>query len=784
MCVLWLFVAKSVLVMVPAFLLIYFASGFSALLYQVIWQRMLAIFSGADVFAATTIVASFMAGLGFGSFAGGVLADRIGVRRQIALFALAECLTGVLGLLSKWWCYDVLYVRFGAIAGSPALLAALLFASLLIPTFLMGMTLPLLSKALTPEAHLAGRRIGSLYALNTLGAACGAFATGWYFMGRLSFPEILRVGAGINFLVAALAVFIGVIYSSKGRADGMAATAADGADPTPPVFSFRVWVLIYAVSGFVALSLEILWFRLLGVMLKSNSLTFPHLLGIYLMSLAAGLMVGARFVRVGKRPATVFIALQAGITVYAGLSIATLVLGLERWQFLHWLREYFGSYDPLDTRVVREAVERLLSGADSLTSLIRGPHPNFLSLYILVPIVLVAPPTLLMGLSFPFLQRSVQQHPDWIGRRVGWLQAANIFGSTVGAICVGGILLGTLGSMGTLRLLVAVGGIFLILYAMLAARADLKKSRTAQIFALAVVALVIWSIPSRGALWGALHGAPSGEVIHAEDGSGLSVLKHERRASGPMTLVYTNGLGQSWIPYTDDQIHSLLGIVPAMLHESPLDVAVIGLGSGDTLYSLAGREETREIVCMEIVSAELETLRMLHRRRPYAALERLFADPRIRFVFRDGRTHLNTNSKKYDIIEADALRPTSAFAGNLYSVEYFELLKSRLKPGGFAVTWGPTRRVVQSFLKVFPYVFRFGPILLGSAEPIKLDRAAIKSRMERSSTQAHYSIVGIDVKKLAMGFFEAPVQALEVDRASLDLADVNSDLLPKDEYAR
>src|SRR5262245_60753077 len=164
--------------LVPSFLLIYFASGFSALLYQVIWQRMLAIFSGADVFAATTIVSSFMAGLGTGGVCGGILADRLSLRRQIAFFALAECLTGILGLLSKWWYYDLLYTRFGYLAISPFLLAAVLFVTLLVPTFLMGLTLPLLSKALTPAVNLAGRRIGFVYAMNTMGAACGAFVTG------------------------------------------------------------------------------------------------------------------------------------------------------------------------------------------------------------------------------------------------------------------------------------------------------------------------------------------------------------------------------------------------------------------------------------------------------------------------------------------------------------------------------------------------------------------------------------------------------------------------------
>ena len=761
---------------VLSFLVIYFASGFSALLYQVIWQRILAIFSGADVFAATTIVASFMAGLGTGSLYGGFRADRLTLRGQIALFAIAECLTGVAGLLSKWWIYDVLYTRFGFLAASPLLLAVVLFTSLLVPTFLMGTTLPLLAKALTPAVASAGRRIGSIYAFNTLGAACGAFVTGWLLMGRWSFPDILRFGAFMNFAVAAWAIVLGFVWQSQ-SARVFKEDQEREPDAPPPIISFPAWMLVYALSGFLALSLEVLWFRLLGVMLKSNSLTFPHLLGIYLASLAAGILIGVQLVKFGKQPAKTFLMLQSGITIYAGLSLAVLIFGVQHWPSLDWLRKYFDAYAPLESSTVRAAAENLILGGQSLVAAIRGPHPNFLSLYVLLPVSLVVPPTLLMGMSFPFLQRAVQNSRAWIGRRVGWLQAANIFGATLGAICVGGLFLHRLGTTGTLRLLIALGGTFLIL------RFRGRWIRAG--LAAASVFVVVWSIPSRNVLWGSLHGAPAENVVSAEDASGLSVLKNERADFLATTMVYTNGLGQSWIPYTHvGNVHSLLGILPIMLHDDPKEIAVVGLGSGDTLYNLGGRQETQEIVCIEIVAAEIEALRLLHNRRPYPGLENLFNDPRIRYVFRDGRTYIGSSSKKYDIIEADALRPTSAFAGNLYSYEYFELLRNRLKPGGLVVTWAPTPRIMRTFLKVFPHVLDFDSVLIGSSEPISIDRDRIRMRLEHPFTQTYYRKIDLDVTELAMPFFERPMDRVRVDHASYNLTDLNHDLFPKDEYAR
>jgi spermidine synthase len=773
---------------VVSFLAIYFSSGFAALLYQVIWQRILAMFSGADLYATTTIVASFMGGLGAGSLFAGMLADKVSARWQIGLFALAEFLTGIFGVLSKWLYYDVLYSRFGHLAGSPFLLTTVLFTSLLVPTFLMGMTLPLLSKALTPTVELAGKRIGSLYALNTLGAASGALVTGWLLMGRLAFPQILQIGATINLAAALLTLLLGVLLWR--RLDSVPVEGDLSGDlqvQAPLAFSMPVWILIYALSGFLALSLEIVWFRLLGVMLKSTSLTFPHLLGIYLGSLALGLIAGLQLLKSGRRPAKTFLGLQSGITIYTALSIAVLVSRLDHWPVLQWLRTYLATYNPFDVGPARSAIEKWIFGAGSsgILPAIAGPQPNFLSLYVLLPLILIGPPTFMMGASFASLQRTVQDNRRWLGSRVGWLQASNIFGATLGAISVGGFFLEFLGTTGTLRLLITLGGCFLLLLTTILFQSRSKGRKIGYVVALATIGVVIWSVPSRSALWAKLHGSPSEQIISSEDGSGLSVLKNDGVNFSSTTWVYSNGLGQSWVPYTDvDSVHSLLGILPVMLHHQPTEIAVIGLGSGDTLYSLGGREETKEITCIEIVEPQLDSLKLLHRRSPYGGLESLFSDVRIRYVFTDGRRYIGSKQKKYDIIEADALRPTSAFAGNLYSYEYFLLLKSRLKPGGLAVTWGPTQRVIQAFLKVFPHVLQLSSILIGSAEPIAFDREVIKARSEHAFTEIYYAKAGMDVQQLLSPFLDGNLEDIRLDHADFDLTDFNTDLFPKDEYGR
>lgn len=758
------------------FLAIYFSSGFAALVYQVVWQRMLTFFSGADLLATTTIVASFMAGMGLGSVAGGAIADRVSVRWQIGLFAVAELLTGLFGLLSKWWYYDVLFTQFGHLASSPLALAGVLFLSLLVPTFLMGATLPLLSKALTPRVALAGRRIGLIYAINTLGAAAGALVTAWKLLGVFDFQQILQIGAALNAAIATLGLILGVfLWRNLVAVPAEPGDSGNSQNGSNGVFPAWKWMWIYSLSGIVALSLELIWFRLLGVMLKSNSFTFPHLLGIYLAGLAAGILIGTLLLEYVARPAPVFLILQSGITIYAGLSVAFLTWGLDRFAALAWLKTYLGGYNPLEISVKTMGLQSWFAWG--------GPYPNFFSLYILVPLALMVPPLLMMGMSFPFLQRAVHDDRAKLGRRVGWLQASNIAGSMLGAMLTGGILMEFFGTAATLRLLMGIGAVFVVLSIQVLFAKRSVSRRWATIGALIAVGCAISVVPSGPRLWAKLHGVEADLVIATEGGSGLSILKSESTHPSSTTWIYTNGLGQSWVPYPAISIiHSRLGAIPVLLHPRPVDIAVIGLGSGDTLFSAGGREETQRITCIEIVESGLRGLQTLQQKRPYAGLQSLLNDSRISYVFGDGRTYIGANDKKYDVIEADALRATSAFAGNLYSAEYFELIKGRLKPGGFAVTWAPTQRVLETFLKVFPHVMSFDSVMIGSLEPIPFDHDLIRSRLENSFTKAYYARAGIDLNGVILPFLAN--NTTELDKRQFGFLFLNSDLFPQDEYGR
>lgn len=284
------------------------------------------------------------------------------------------------------------------------------------------------------------------------------------------------------------------------------------------------------------------------------------------------------------------------------------------------------------------------------------------------------------------------------------------------------------------------------------------------------------TVPERSLFWARMHGANATNSIVAIDRSGVALLR--QTASGFNVLV--NGLGQSTLPFGGLQTD--LGLVPSMLHAKPERIAIIGLGSGNTAFSAGGRSDTQRIDAIEIVAPLLTTLRRAAATGSYPALDQLLRDPRVHFTFADGRRFLSKSTARYDIIEADALRPESAYAGNLYSVEYFSLLRSRLRPGGFAVTWLPTHRVRESLRAAFPHVLIWGELAIASERPITVDADAIRERLMEPYSQSYFRSTGIDAVAVINSYLLEPPEVLTPGGARPRRVDLNRDLFPRDEF--
>ncbi|MCA1963343.1 MAG: hypothetical protein LDL31_05300 [Prosthecobacter sp.] len=750
-------------------------SGLAALIYQTCWQRMLVLFAGGDVQAVTLIVAAFMLGMGCGHAAGGWLADRRSQAGCLALFALLELGIAAWAMLSPWLYHDLLCQRLAGLAEAPVTGSIVVILLLLPPTWLMGMSLPLLARAISGSLQMAPTAISQLYGMNTLGAALGAILCTWCLMPRFGIEGAVRHAAALNALCA-LGV-LPLLPLARGMPEPKATQSAEMAhDAWNRLWAmrrFRLCLGLHAASGFLAIGLELLWFRVLGVMLKSTAFTFGTLLGIYLGGLALGSLVGARLVKKGWQPLKVFLWLQAAVGLYAGLGLG-LLLALVHLPALQSFTAYLDLYEPLD---VNTSLALLLDPSLPRSSV---PDPWLLPLlHGLLPAVLIVPATFLIGMAFPFLQKAAQTDLGQLGLRTGSLQVANIVGNVAGALLVGFLLLDLAGSALTLKLMVLLStGLGLI------ALLGTARLRFNASFWLSASLAVLLLIPDADTFWARIHGSQPDQFLHVEDRTGVAGMKQVRPSPDlpGESVVFVNGIGQSWLPYGG--IHSILGALPALLHPKPERIAIIGLGSGDTAYCAAPRHMTEEVACIEIIGGQLTALRRHQAQHPNPSSGALLADKRINHHQGDGRRFLATTRQQFDIIEADALRPNSAGSGILYSEEFFQLVKKRLRPGGYAVTWVPSARVRHTFLKVFPHVLDFGVLAIGSQEPIEVSEQDLRRRLTHMEVRHHFRLAGVDVQRLLTPFTQVNFKSRLIgpDHDRTTLGEVNTDLFPRDEF--
>ncbi len=722
-------------------------SGAAALVYQVVWQRILTLHTGIGVVSVSLIVAAFMAGLGLGSQAGGALSARLSPPAALRAFAGVELAIALFALASPRLYTDGLAAWAAPLYGSTAGQALAHFAAFLPPTLLMGLSLPLLVRARVDTAADAPRTIAVLYGVNVLGASAGAILAPWVLVRHFGMEGACLLAAGANLAAAVGALAAGATPPAR-------AAAEPPPDPAPGWTPFSRWLLLYAASGFVALSLEIVWFRLIDVGVKGTAFTFGTVLSIYLLGLGAGSLHASRLAPRLARPREAFLDAQIAILVAAGGSVALLAALPPDLPVLRWFFEYWRD-DPF-----------FQLGADwSAGTLLR--------LYLLLPLSLYGLPTLLMGLSFGALQRAVQSDPESSGRKVGFLQAANIAGCTVGSLLTGLLLLEWIGSAGTLRLLVgAGGGLWLVL------RRGAGLSGRGLVARAAALLAVLALLPGTDALWERLHGvdrrlaATGGPTLVGEDSSAVSVVVPAGAASW---RVKVNGLPHSWLPY--DGIHTMLGAVPAVVHPAPRRVVVVGLGSGETAWAVACRPETESVRVYEIAASQPRLLRAASGAAPLGALRQLLGDPRVSIEAADGRRALARTDERYDLVQADAMFRTSAGSGNLYSLEFFRLCASRLARGGIVCTQKPSRRVGLTFSEALPYSIDFGNIILGSNDPIPLDPGAWRARLDRPEVAGRFP-------PEALAAIRERLAEARVARRNPDArVGLNFDLFPRDEFA-
>jgi spermidine synthase len=694
--------------------LLFFGSGFSGLVYEVTWSRMLTLVFGDTVVAVSTVLAAFMAGLALGSWLAGRTIDAR--HNTLGIYACLELGLGLsVGLVVLAWLgmqpvYVWLYRQWHTV---PILFGAwrflLGFLVLLLPTMLMGATLPVLSRACVQRQERLGWHVGLLYGSNTAGAVLGCVAAGFWLIGHLGMYQTLAIGATINLLVALLA------WALQRRLVPQPAAPVARPESGAAVRGALPWLilLVAAGSGFAALGYEVLWTRALVFFVGNSTYAFSIMLATFLCGLAVGSLLLARLADRTRRPLVLLGWLQVSIGFAALLTVPLLGLVLYRlgdtWQA--FASAYWGG--PLWLKFAK----------------------TFGVMFV---------PTLLMGCTFPLLTTLYTPEVRRVGHGVGTVYAVNTLGALAGALVAGFVCLPLLGLRQSVLLLSAVNVLLgvLVLVRQQTVRRPFRVALAAGL--LAVLVTTGWVAPSLR--FKDIAGiVEAEELFYDEDAAGI--VKVYRDANG-RKVISVNGWPVAGSAGPDDidypEIQKALGHLPMLLHAQPRRVLVIGFGAGGTSWAVS-RYDVEEIDCVELVPGVL-------RAAPYLAEvnHTILADARFRVSLNDGRHHLLVTAKTYDVITIDATDPKFAGSANLYTREFYQLGYDRLSADGLLVQWLPYHQVsnatmkviMKTFQQVFPHTslwytrFKEYAILVGSRRPLHIDLARLEQRLRDPRVQA------------------------------------------------
>ncbi len=706
---------------------LFFFSGVSSLVYQVVWARMLTVVFGTTLLATSTVLSAFMAGLALGSWVLGRHIDRC--KHPLRVFAALEAGIGLFALFFPTISAN-LGNAYGALAGLQGnfylfSLArfGLCFALLLIPTALMGGTLPVMAKFAVRRLGRVGGRVGQLYAVNTLGAVIGVLAATFGLMEGLGLQGTTQAVAAVNLLVAGAAWLWG----------GQRAVSGEEVVEKKTAYADRVlWgVLVgFALSGFAALGYEVAWMRLLMVSFSFNShYEFSIVLVAFLSGLALGGWLGSRLLTRRAELLAIFVWVQFLIGVCGALSVLA---------FAH-------------LSALVEPIQRADSWWVSRTGVF----------FTAVAIMLL--PTVAMGVIFPLVSQIYTRQLARLGRGIGDIGAVNSLGAVGGAFVTGFVLIPLLGTEWSVKVLAALNGLVGLTISLV----SLQRKRLVWGGA-AGLALLLVLVPSDVLRSIAEPEAVNRELVFYREGA-EGVITVEQQTDGFRKMAL-NGGGQVPTDYSSLQIFRLLGHLPLLLHPDPQEVLVVSLGGGIALGA-AAQYEPRRITCVELVPEVIDAARTHFGEFNHHVLENPTAW-NIELVIDDGRNFLLSSRDTYQIITGDATHPTSADSWVLYTKEFYELCRAHLSTDGIMAQWLPFhglppadyQTIVRTFQHVFPHATLWRSnnysIMVGTMQPQAIDWERLKEKM--APPRVHRSLENID-----MGNAFALLNSLVMDEEAL-----------------
>jgi spermidine synthase len=738
------------------FLGIYAASGAAALLYEITWTRVLTLVMGHTVAAASTVLAVLMGGMGVGSWLGGWFEEWLGPkprREKGAVRLRSYAALEVLVAASAWlvpavlaafvpllkWAYEdgLATMRFGAAR------AAVSIAALAVPAMAMGAMFPI-AASWSADTRLRSRHpsspmadAGAVYAVNTAGAAIGALAAGLWLIPAIGVRATTAVGGTLN-----LAAAIGALLLARAGTQDDTAGAEPRTRPsrTPPVSRpsdarpsrpVIAWVAA-GVSGFVALVYEVAWTRLLVLVVGPTTYAFAIVVASFIIGIAVGSAAGTRLVRRSSNP-----------TVWLGgtLAFTAVAASAAGW--------FAATRLPI---VIANAVA--------------NPSASFGAIFVgqaFGIVVLLLPTGFALGAAFPLALATASAAPLTLGSEVARVYVANTAGAIAGALLGGFVLLPVMGLQGTFRTAAWLGiaaavGVWL-------SAASFKRparGRAAATAALALGGVLTLLLPSwdlsllaSGAYKYAPYFTPADldaerrawSLLFYKDGASSSVAVRE--VAGMRSLVIDGKVDAS--NRGDMLTQRLLGLLPVLLHQNPQDVCIIGLGSGVTGDAALATGSVRRVDVVEVSPEVVKASAFFD-----AENGGLLKKSGVHLIVGDGRSHLRLTDRRYDVIVSEPSNPWMAGIAALFTREFFEEARGRLKPNGLICQWAHAyemapedlQSIVRTFSSVFPestmWLVGEGDLLLIGSNGSPVDPSAVERRWRLGRAPALLNDVGID----------------------------------------
>lgn len=733
-------------------LALFFFSGATSLVYEVLWTRRLSLTFGHTVLAVSTVLTVFMSGLALGSFLAGRWSDKERARlekenrsggppRFLALYGKLEIFIGIWAVLSLLLLNGVesLYLNAAQAGSGASVLYSIVFlgsfAVLLPPTTAMGATLPVFTQLLVATRQDVGSWLSRIYGWNTLGACCGAGVGGFILLPLLGLKFAVGVAALGNLAIGVVAIKkAGELKLSSAAEEE--SSDQEGGDELEQEQSSGGWFLpvAFGLSGFAAMVYQLGWTRGLVLSIGSSTYSFAIILTAFLASLGLGSLIYKRLMQ-SRTPRVMHLAyLQFGIAL-SGL-LATVLIGKL-------------------PQVMVQAIPAL-----------DYQFGKILAFDFFLCVLLMILPTLAMGLTFPLVTHLYTDKLSSLGKRLGEAYAANTLGAIIGSFLGGFVFLPQFGAQNALFGAVILNLTVGLALALVSQGSKVPALVLSAVGALALVVSPTWKATELSAGAGIYAKADNFlfEPAYYKDGLSATVTVGYNGPQAPYLKV--NGKTDASVSIQDMAHQVLLGLLPVSLHPNPKTIALVGLGSGVTTATLVATESVQEVQCSELEPAIVEVQEYF---APFT--EHVLDNPKLHMSVTDGRTFILGSPKKYDLIISQPSNPWIAGIGNLYTEDFYLACVEQLEEGGLMCQWFQLysvseydlNLVLATFYKVFPegMVFQTGPgdiLLVGAQQPVSLELSRMEELWKEEELSYWSQLIGLLEPRYLLGSYVATRQ--------------------------